>query len=130
MMNRLAISVTNPDDEIQSELSGSAGNIPVIAFGPDNSLCRAEITLNQHLLTPEEQAAWLRRLAAVAEDLAGQVELLHSIPSGSNYTCSRCDAQFGIAGVSTGSPEDIEADEFYNSEVDYHESGACQVQGA
>ncbi|GAB2762764.1 hypothetical protein [Nocardioides pakistanensis] len=42
------------------------------------------------------------------------------------YRCTKCGAQFGIAGTHTGSPEDDAADEHFRDEVERHESGACQ----
>ena len=41
------------------------------------------------------------------------------------YECSRCGAAFGIAGENTGSDDDYAADEYYASEVEFHESGRC-----
>jgi hypothetical protein len=46
--------------------------------------------------------------------------------SSSNYDCRFCGARFGIAGVFTGSDDDQAAEEFYRSEVDYHEAGECR----
>lgn len=41
------------------------------------------------------------------------------------YTCPNCNASFGIAGESTGSPDDAAADDYYAQEVEYHRSGEC-----
>lgn len=41
------------------------------------------------------------------------------------YTCSRCGAQMGIAGTSTGSDDDYATDDYFESEVERHESGEC-----
>lgn len=43
----------------------------------------------------------------------------------SAFTCSSCDAQFGIAGEHSGSDDDYAADEYYDAQVEYHESGEC-----
>ena len=43
----------------------------------------------------------------------------------STYECERCGAAFGIAGCSTGSDEDREADEYFDEQIAHHESGAC-----
>ena len=39
------------------------------------------------------------------------------------YTCSRCGATFGIAGGVDG--QEYEADDYFASEVERHESGEC-----
>src|SRR6266702_1232436 len=44
------------------------------------------------------------------------------------FTCDRCGAMFGIFGTNTGSDEDWAADEYYASEVEYHQSGECTPQ--
>lgn len=41
------------------------------------------------------------------------------------YKCTSCGAQMGIAGESSGSPEDLAADEYFDDEVRRHESGRC-----
>lgn len=41
------------------------------------------------------------------------------------YTCEKCGASFGIAGTSTGSVDDLAADEYFSSEIEYHQSGDC-----
>jgi hypothetical protein len=46
------------------------------------------------------------------------------------YDCSRCDAQFGIAGESSGSDEDYAADDYFDSQVEWHESGKCEPAAA
>lgn len=43
------------------------------------------------------------------------------------YGCGHCGARFGIAGHSTGSPEDLAAEEQYRADVAFHESAACAV---
>lgn len=45
------------------------------------------------------------------------------------FKCARCGAQFGIAGVSTGSPEDLAVDEYHRTEVERHQSGQCTPIG-
>lgn len=78
MQTRLTISVTQADDEIRAYLGGTNGNIPIVAFGPELAT-DASIAINTHLLTPAEQAAWLRRLADAARNLADQVGADESI---------------------------------------------------
>lgn len=41
------------------------------------------------------------------------------------YSCDKCGSSFGIAGGTTGTPEDLEADDYFRSEVERHESGEC-----
>lgn len=41
------------------------------------------------------------------------------------YECDKCGARFGIAGVNTGSDEDYAADDYFNEQVEWHESGEC-----
>lgn len=41
------------------------------------------------------------------------------------YTCPNCGQQMGIAGVSTGSEADLDADQYFDDEVMRHESGEC-----
>lgn len=41
------------------------------------------------------------------------------------YECSRCGAVFGIMGESTGTFDDLEAEDYFDSEVQRHESGEC-----
>lgn len=78
------------------------------------------------IFPPDDAAAWLRRLAAAAEELAEQVELdAAPEPSVSEYHCRFCDARFGIAGEFTGSDDDYAAEEYYRAEVERHESGEC-----
>jgi len=91
MMTGLDISVTKPDDKIRPRMGGN-GKIPIIGFGPGDSTCTAQITVNHHCLTPVEQAAWLRKLAAAAEDLAEQVEILHGLLEVWTWKCTTCDA--------------------------------------
>jgi hypothetical protein len=43
----------------------------------------------------------------------------------SEYYCDKCDARFAIAGTSTGSDDDAAADDYFDSEVERHESGEC-----
>lgn len=52
-----------------------------------------------------------------------------AIGSTDHYSCPHCKAAFGIAGESDGSVEDELADEYFQSEVERHQSGAC-VTGA
>jgi len=92
MMTGLDISVTKPDDEIRPRMGGNGG-IPIIGFGPGDSSCTAQIVVNHHCLTPVEQAAWLRKLAAAAEELAKHVEKYHgkdsvAIQDGTNVLVS------------------------------------------
>ena len=42
-----------------------------------------------------------------------------------NVTCHGCGARFGIAGQSTGSDDDCLAEETFEEDVRYHESGEC-----
>lgn len=128
MFRSASVAITDPSDTARVFLSGTDDTIPVIAFGPGGPDA-FEITLNSQTLTPVEQAAWLRSFAGLVEDLAEQVERRHDLTSptwtAEEYRCTKCDAQFGIAGTNTGTPEDDAADEHFRDEVERHESGAC-----
>lgn len=41
------------------------------------------------------------------------------------YECTRCGAYLGITGPGSGSEDDYAAEEYFASEVEYHESGQC-----
>jgi hypothetical protein len=41
------------------------------------------------------------------------------------YTCNRCGATLGITGPGSGTEDDYAAEEHFDSEVEYHESGKC-----
>jgi hypothetical protein len=41
------------------------------------------------------------------------------------YTCPNCGHRMGIAGVSNGSWADLDADRYFDEEVERHESGDC-----
>ena len=48
-----------------------------------------------------------------------------------HYECHRCGARFGVAGDPVPYTEaDYEADEFYDREVEWHESGECSPTAA
>lgn len=68
------------------------------------------------------RALWQR----LADQLAarGISPTVHGV---SAHSCGHCGARFGIAGHSTGSPEDLAAEEQYRADVDFHESAACSV---
>lgn len=124
MKTHTTAMVTEPDDIIAWGMSGGDETIPVIRLG---TTYRADVTIQLHSsLTPAEQAAWLRRLAQAAADLAEQIE--PSYFGGSNYDCAKCGAMFGISGGPNMTDEDYEASEWYDAEVALHESGACVTQ--
>lgn len=51
---------------------------------------------------------------------------LSAVPiSTQHYSCSKCGVAFGIAGTSTGSQDDLDADDYFEAEVQRHESGEC-----
>lgn len=108
------IHVTD-DDRLIGVMVGEAP-FPVLTIG------------DASIFPPDDAAAWLRRLAVAAEELAEQVELAATpepLPSVSEYHCRYCDARFGIAGTFTGSDDDYAAEEYHRAEVEHHESGAC-----
>lgn len=41
------------------------------------------------------------------------------------YECSRCGAKLGITGPGSGTEDDYAAEEYFASEVEYHETGQC-----
>ena len=69
------LGVTSSDDPIYAFMNGTFRNIPTIELG-DQGSASFEIALNSKMLSPAEQASWLRKLAAAAEELAEQVESL------------------------------------------------------
>ena len=71
---RATFAVTNPDDRVSVELGGSQHTIPYIHLGDSDGLADFEIHVNSLLLTPEQQAAWLRNLAEQVSSLAVMVE--------------------------------------------------------
>lgn len=66
------LAITSPDHPIDAHMNG---RIPIIAFQHVAATARFEIHLNS-LLSAAEQAAWLRKLAVQAEELAEQVDAL------------------------------------------------------
>jgi hypothetical protein len=67
----VTIHVTDAADPVEAKMV--AGYIPVIQFG---SLAQVvNVQLNPDLMTRSEQAAWLRRLIAAAEDLADTLDV-------------------------------------------------------
>lgn len=85
MYRSASVAVMAIEDTAQVFLSGTDSTIPVIAFGP--SAEAFEITLNNGVLTPEQQVAWLRGFAAQVEDLAEQVEQRHGLQTPRNCDC-------------------------------------------
>lgn len=71
---------------------------------------------------------WHRRALSLEEENDDLRHRLVDLTSAAAYSCGRCGARFGIAGASTGSPEDIEAERLHRADVEWHESGLCQVQ--
>lgn len=105
------------DDRLEGLVLGTT-SFPVLKIG------------DASIFPPDDAAAWLRRLAVAAEELAEQVELATApepepAPSVSEYHCRFCDARFGIAGTFTGSDDDCAAEEYHRAEVEHHESGEC-----
>jgi len=66
-------AVVDADQPIYTRMSGNSG-IPIISLTRPHGATTFEVHINSRCLTPVEQAAWLRKLAAAAEDLAEQVE--------------------------------------------------------
>lgn len=46
-------------------------------------------------------------------------------PTAEFYKCRHCGAEFGIAGVSSGSDDDLATEDYFDDEVRRHESGEC-----
>jgi len=71
-------AVVDADQPIYTRMSGNGG-IPVLSLSPAHSGTTFEIHINSRCLTPTEQAAWLRKLAAAADELAARVEQHHGL---------------------------------------------------
>lgn len=41
------------------------------------------------------------------------------------FECMGCGAKIGLTGPGSGSDEDLAAEEYFNSEIEYHQSGEC-----
>jgi len=73
-------AVVEADQTIYTRMSGNSG-IPIISLTAVGHGTAFEVHINSKCLTPVEQAAWLRKLAGAAEDLAEQVEQHHGLTS-------------------------------------------------
>lgn len=88
-------------------------------------------SLSVNLSGHPDPAAYLRALAAEATTLADEVEVEQMRQERevfvSTYTCTQrgCGAQFGIAGVSSGTEDDRAADDYHREQIEWHESGQC-----
>jgi len=119
-------AVVDADQPIYTRMSGNGG-IPVLSLTAVGHGTAFEVHINSRCLTPVEQAAWLRKLATAAEDLAGRVEQHHGLTSdNSRYTCARCGAQFefGVPGSAIDG-RFLASFTAYDAEVQFHESGQC-----
>ena len=74
----------------------------------------ADLTMDREL--------WQRAVDQLAD--LGITPTVHGVAA---HSCGHCGARFGIAGHSTGSPEDLAAEEQYRADVEYHASAACAV---
>jgi hypothetical protein len=43
------------------------------------------------------------------------------------YSCARCGAHFGILGTGDGSEGDLDAELYFDQEIEYHLAGGCSV---
>lgn len=85
MYRSARVAITAPEDTVDVFLGGSDQTIPIISFGAAMGSETFEISLNSHLLTVEEQAAWLRRFAHQLTSLA---ELLDVQPAPAEVVAS------------------------------------------
>lgn len=75
MQTDYRIAVTSPHDRVGGYMGGVHANTPILTFGgTDRYDAPVLVTVNPRLLTPAEQVAWLRNLAAEVTALAEQVE--------------------------------------------------------
>jgi len=70
----VTVGILTPETAITAVLNSPTNPIPVIRFATEVD-ARAEVAL--WFKDPVKQAAWLRELAAAAEDLANEVERRH-----------------------------------------------------